>query len=102
MSFFCFQDQTASTLLFPLKQPPSSRIMIITRVLFTLATLSSYSLAQTTTADAPPPWQTGVITEDGTCGSGSPDAWVCTPTWGACCSKDGICGRSKAYCGEGW
>ncbi|PNH59395.1 hypothetical protein VD0002_g8165 [Verticillium dahliae] len=55
---------------------------------------------QSTTSPALPPWQTGVITEDGSCGG--IDNWVCTPTWGACCSKDGMCGRSKAFCGDGW
>ncbi len=63
--------------------------------------ISGVALAQTTTGGAIPPWQTGIITEDGSCGRDTP-GWVCTPTWGACCSKDGQCGRSKAFCGEGW
>ncbi|TVY68383.1 Lectin-B [Fusarium oxysporum f. sp. cubense] len=45
------------------------------------------------------PWQTGEVTPDGTCGKGT--GFVCSPTWGACCSGDGICGRSSKYCGEG-
>jgi hypothetical protein len=64
--------------------------------------LPSGAAAQSTTADAPPAWQTGIRTEDGTCGKGTPQGWVCTPTWGACCSKDGLCGRSSAFCGDGW
>ncbi|EEY17148.1 keratin-associated protein 5-4 [Verticillium alfalfae VaMs.102] len=42
---------------------------------------------QSTTSPALPPWQTGVITEDGSCGG--VDSW------------DGMCGRSKAFCGDG-
>ena len=57
-------------------------------------------VAQTTAT--PPAWQTGAITEDGTCGSTSPNNWVCTPTWGACCGADGLCGRGEASCGTGW
>jgi hypothetical protein len=49
-----------------------------------------------------PPWQTGEITEDGTCGPNTPLNWVCTPTWGACCGADGLCGRKDASCGDGW
>ena len=49
----------------------------------------------------PPPWQTGETTEDGTCGPSTPGNWVCTPTWGACCGADGLCGRKEA-CGDGW
>jgi hypothetical protein len=66
------------------------------------ALLVSGTAAQSATSAAVPPWQTGVITEDGTCGTGSPDGWVCTPTWGACCSKDGLCGFTEDYCGDGW
>lgn len=46
------------------------------------------------------PWQTGMVTEDGTCGGDT--GFVCSPLWGACCSKDGQCGRSSKFCGEGW
>ncbi|KAF5664347.1 keratin-associated 5-4 [Fusarium heterosporum] len=45
------------------------------------------------------PWQTGMVTEDGTCGGST--GFVCSPIWGACCSKDGQCGRSSKFCGEG-
>ncbi|KPM40558.1 hypothetical protein AK830_g5977 [Neonectria ditissima] len=45
------------------------------------------------------PWQTGEVTPDGTCGGTT--GFVCSPVWGACCSKDGMCGRSSAFCGEG-
>ncbi|KAK0736578.1 hypothetical protein B0T21DRAFT_367207 [Apiosordaria backusii] len=48
----------------------------------------------------PPAWQTGVLTEDGSCGPDTPDNWVCTPTWGACCGADGRCGFREA-CGDG-
>lgn len=70
--------------------------MRILRIIWLSCGLAS---AQTTTA-AVPPWQTGVITEDGTCGGST--GWVCDPSWGACCSKDGRCGRSEAFCGDGW
>ncbi|KAK4135981.1 carbohydrate-binding module family 18 protein, partial [Trichocladium antarcticum] len=49
----------------------------------------------------PPAWETGEITEDGTCGPNTPANWVCTPTWGACCSADGLCGRKDLFCGDG-
>ncbi|KAK4033361.1 lectin-B [Parachaetomium inaequale] len=65
------------------------------------ALLLAGAAAQSTTDDVPPAWQTGVRTEDGTCGKGNPQGWVCTPTWGACCSKDGVCGRSNAFCSDG-
>ncbi|KAI0017339.1 hypothetical protein F4780DRAFT_612143 [Xylariomycetidae sp. FL0641] len=55
--------------------------------------------AQTATTATLPPWITGVVTEDGTCGGAN--GWACTPTWGACCSGDGVCGRSNDYCGDG-
>ncbi|KAM7195911.1 hypothetical protein V8F20_007276 [Naviculisporaceae sp. PSN 640] len=75
--------------------------MFNTRILFSLFLfVPAGVLAQATTTAAIPPWQTGIITEDGTCGRGTP-GWVCTPTWGACCSKDSRCGRSVAFCGEG-
>ncbi|KAJ3547832.1 hypothetical protein NM208_g1312 [Fusarium decemcellulare] len=45
------------------------------------------------------PWQTGEVTPDGTCGGTT--GFVCSPIWGACCSKDGKCGRSNAFCGDG-
>ena len=79
--------------------------MLESRMLFSLLLLGGPAgvLAQgTTTSVAPPPWQTGIVTEDGTCGSDTPEKWVCSPIWGACCSKDGLCGRSTAFCGEGW
>jgi hypothetical protein len=63
--------------------------------------LPSLALCQSSTSSALPAWATGVETEDGTCGA-SAGGWVCTPTWGACCSADDICGRSKVACGEGW
>ncbi|KAI0123329.1 hypothetical protein BJ170DRAFT_713483 [Xylariales sp. AK1849] len=66
-------------------------------VLFWL--LPALVASQTTTTSSPPAWSTGVETEDGTCGGTT--GFVCTPTWGACCSKDGLCGRSTAFCGEG-
>ncbi|KAK4675335.1 hypothetical protein QC764_0076980 [Podospora pseudoanserina] len=37
----------------------------------------------------PPAWQTGVLTDDGSCGPNSLEDYVCTPTWGACCGADG-------------
>ncbi|KAI1854020.1 hypothetical protein JX265_003656 [Neoarthrinium moseri] len=61
--------------------------------------LPALAASQTTTTSSLPAWATGVETEDGTCGGTT--GWVCTPTWGACCSKDGLCGRSAAFCGEG-
>ncbi|KAI6750793.1 hypothetical protein HG530_014243 [Fusarium avenaceum] len=45
------------------------------------------------------PWQTGEVTPDGTCGGST--GFVCSPVWGACCSGDGMCGRSSKYCGKG-
>ncbi|KAM0369850.1 hypothetical protein ACHAPY_010874 [Fusarium culmorum] len=45
------------------------------------------------------PWQTGEVTPDGTCGGST--GFVCSPVWGACCSKDGQCGRSSKFCGDG-
>ncbi|KAM9874215.1 hypothetical protein VDGL01_11718 [Verticillium dahliae] len=72
---------------------PQMKAFVLVWLLPVLAT------CQSTTSPALPPWQTGVITEDGSCGG--IDNWVCTPTWGACCSKDGMCGRSKAFCGDG-
>ncbi|QPC78128.1 hypothetical protein HYE68_008880 [Fusarium pseudograminearum] len=45
------------------------------------------------------PWQTGEVTPDGTCGGST--GFVCSPVWGACCSKDGKCGRSSKFCGDG-
>ena len=77
------------------------RFLVMYRKLVILAFLVWSAIAQTTTADAPPPWTTGLVTEDGTCGKQTPN-WVCSPSWGACCSKDGLCGRSSAFCGEGW
>ncbi|KAM0344841.1 hypothetical protein ACHAPU_007223 [Fusarium lateritium] len=65
-----------------------------------LTLLVSGTIAQSSTVVALPPWQTGIVTEDGTCGSATP-GWVCSPSWGACCSKDGECGRSTAFCGDG-
>ncbi|KAF5669573.1 keratin-associated 5-4 [Fusarium circinatum] len=59
--------------------------------------LPGFFAAQSSTATLSP-WQTGEVTPDGTCGEGT--GFVCSPTWGACCSKDGICGRSSKYCGE--
>ncbi|KAL0943095.1 uncharacterized protein CTRU02_200981 [Colletotrichum truncatum] len=70
------------------------------KTLFGLGLFLSGVLAQSSTVDAVPPWQTGILSEDGTCGSGTP-GWVCTPAWGACCSKDGLCGYSSAFCGDG-
>ncbi|EPE30838.1 Plant lectins/antimicrobial peptide [Glarea lozoyensis ATCC 20868] len=61
--------------------------------------LPKLSLCQTTTTAALSPWQTGVVTIDGTCGG--VENFVCSPTWGACCSKDGICGRSSKFCDVG-
>ncbi|KAK6857967.1 hypothetical protein PG995_005666 [Apiospora arundinis] len=61
--------------------------------------LPSLVLSQTPTSNAPPAWETGVETIDGTCGGTT--GFVCTPTWGSCCSKDGMCGRSSKFCGEG-
>ncbi|KAK4664194.1 uncharacterized protein QC763_0083450 [Podospora pseudopauciseta] len=49
----------------------------------------------------PPAWQTGVLTDDGSCGPNSLEDYVCTPTWGACCGADGRCGFKDA-CGDGW
>ncbi|KAF5244119.1 hypothetical protein FANTH_7874 [Fusarium anthophilum] len=60
--------------------------------------LLAFVAAQSSTVSLSP-WQTGKVTPDGTCGEGT--GFVCSPTWGACCSKDGICGRSSKYCGEG-
>jgi hypothetical protein len=57
-------------------------------------------VAQTT--GGPPAWEAGSITQDGTCGPNTPDNWVCTPKWGACCGPDGVCGRREAFCGTGW
>ncbi|KAL2062458.1 hypothetical protein VTL71DRAFT_6724 [Oculimacula yallundae] len=57
------------------------------------------ALCQSQTSVAPAPWQTGVVTEDGTCGGA--DGFVCSPSWGACCSADGRCGRSVKFCGTG-
>jgi hypothetical protein len=71
------------------------------RTLTVVALLASGALAQSSTTAGVPAWQTGVVTEDGTCGSATP-GWVCSPSWGACCGKDGECGRSTAFCGEGW
>lgn len=62
--------------------------------------LPALAIAQSTTTDAPPAWETGVETEDGTCGVDA--GVVCTPTWGACCGKDNLCGRSSTFCGTGW
>ncbi|KAH7117300.1 hypothetical protein EDB81DRAFT_952826 [Dactylonectria macrodidyma] len=70
------------------------------QTLFGFGLFVSGVIAQSATGDAIPPWQTGIITEDGTCGSATP-GWVCSPSWGACCSKDGQCGRSTAFCGAG-
>ncbi|KAL3427747.1 hypothetical protein PVAG01_01256 [Phlyctema vagabunda] len=42
---------------------------------------------------------TGVETPDGSCGVDA--GFTCTPTWGSCCGKDNLCGRSSAYCGTG-
>lgn len=39
------------------------------------ALLVSGTAAQSVTSATVPPWQTGIITEDGTCGTGSPDGW---------------------------
>ncbi|KAF7532454.1 hypothetical protein G7054_g7955 [Neopestalotiopsis clavispora] len=69
------------------------------QILVLLSLLPLLAAAQTTTTAALPPWSTGVVTEDGTCGGTT--GWVCSPTWGACCSKDGVCGRSTAFCGDG-
>ncbi|KAL1837393.1 hypothetical protein VTJ49DRAFT_3933 [Mycothermus thermophilus] len=62
-----------------------------------LSSIAGVVVAQGT----PPAWLTGAITEDGTCGPNTPNNWVCTPTWGACCGPDGRCGRKDAFCGEG-
>ncbi|KAF5024579.1 hypothetical protein F66182_3342 [Fusarium sp. NRRL 66182] len=70
------------------------------KTLTALALLVSGTVAQSSATVVVAPWQTGVITEDGTCGSTTP-GWVCSPAWGACCGKDGECGRSSAFCGEG-
>ncbi|KAJ1326026.1 Chitin recognition protein [Microdochium nivale] len=68
------------------------------KAVIVFAALISAVAAQTATSGLPP-WQTGVVTEDGTCGAAND--WVCSPVWGACCSKDGKCGRSTAFCGTG-
>ncbi|KAG7118324.1 ATP-dependent RNA helicase eIF4A like protein [Verticillium longisporum] len=52
---------------------------------------------QSTTSPALPPWQTGVITEDGSCGG--IDNWG--STFGDCCSSGGFCGASTDHCGTG-
>ncbi|ESZ99231.1 keratin-associated protein 5-4 [Sclerotinia borealis F-4128] len=61
--------------------------------------LPSQAASQSTQTEVLPPWQTGEVTPDGTCAGA--DAFVCSPTWGACCSEDGLCGRSNAFCGDG-
>ena len=71
------------------------------KTLTVLTFIISGAVAQSTTPDAVPPWDTGVNTQDGTCGAGTP-GWVCNPIWGECCGKDGKCGQSSAYCGAGW
>ncbi|KAI6754647.1 hypothetical protein HG530_012399 [Fusarium avenaceum] len=55
--------------------------------------------AQSATTATLSPWQTGEVTPDGTCGGDT--GFVCSPVWGACCSKDGVCGRSSKFCGDG-
>ncbi|KAK1532870.1 uncharacterized protein CCOS01_04853 [Colletotrichum costaricense] len=61
------------------------------------AFVTSQSVTATTATLSP--WQTGEVTPDGTCGGTT--GFVCSPVWGACCSKDGKCGRSAAFCGDG-
>ncbi|KXH60609.1 hypothetical protein CNYM01_00086 [Colletotrichum nymphaeae SA-01] len=61
------------------------------------AFVTSQSVTATTATLSP--WQTGEVTPDGTCGGAT--GFVCSPVWGACCSKDGKCGRSAAFCGDG-
>ncbi|KAH7202712.1 uncharacterized protein BKA55DRAFT_725047 [Fusarium redolens] len=60
--------------------------------------LPAFVVAQSPTQTLSP-WQTGMVTEDGTCGGET--GFVCSPLWGACCSKDGQCGRSSKFCGDG-
>ncbi|KAH7304502.1 hypothetical protein BKA65DRAFT_416224 [Rhexocercosporidium sp. MPI-PUGE-AT-0058] len=57
------------------------------------------AICQSQTTVAPAPWQTGVVTLDGTCAG--KEGFVCSPSWGACCSADGLCGRSSKFCGTG-
>jgi len=71
----------------------------IALLLLCCGSVAAQSASSTLSAITSVPWQTGVVSPDGTCGGGT--GYVCSPQIGACCSGAGKCGRGDTACGAG-